>query len=71
MTGGGSDLVLGGSGEDRITTYGAEIHGESDRDIVAGDNARVTISLGEVRQVVTTDFESLQVSHPVVPATPT
>ncbi len=55
ITGGGNDLVLGGSGQDRIETWSNPIFGEIDADVVAGDNARVTISLGEIREVKTTD----------------
>ena len=64
-TGGGPDLVFGGSGADSIDTYGNAIHGASDADIVAGDNARATIALGEVRQIVTTDpqFGSNDIIH--------
>jgi hypothetical protein len=57
LTGGGADLVFGGSGNDDINTAGANIYGQVDGDIVVGDNGRATIMLGEVRQVETTDPE--------------
>ncbi len=57
-TGGGPDVVLGGSGADQIDTFGPAILGDSDTDIVAGDNGQVTVVLGEVRQVVTTAAET-------------
>ena len=57
-TGAGPDLVLGGSGADTITTHGLAIYGELDSDIVAGDNAQVTLIGGEVRRIETTDFET-------------
>ncbi len=60
ITGGGPDLVLGGSGADIIETFGPDVLGQSDTDVVVGDNGQATIVLGEVRQIVTTDFESPQ-----------
>jgi len=58
VTGGGPDLVFGGSGDDIIETFGPAVHGAVDKDIVAGDNARATLMLDEVRRVVTSDFDS-------------
>ncbi len=52
-TGGGPDLVFGGGGDDQIVTHGNEVHGAVDRDLVAGDDARATYSLGELRTIVT------------------
>jgi len=64
VTGGGPDLVFGGSGSDQIETFGLESSGEFDADVVAGDNARATIMLGELRNLVTTAFESPQGATP-------
>ena len=54
FTGGGPDLVIGGAGADQIDTSGPSVRGSSDPDIVAGDNARVTLVAGEVREIHTT-----------------
>ena len=51
FTGGGPDLVLGGSGSDQIETFGVEAAGQADFDLVAGDNARVTMMLSEARHL--------------------
>jgi len=53
LTGGGPDIVFGGSGNDLIVTYGNEAYGGIDGDIVAGDDARATFMLGELREVKT------------------
>jgi hypothetical protein len=58
FTGGGPDLVFGGSGSDLIETFGVEAAGRVDADVVAGDNARGTMMRGELRNLVTTAFES-------------
>ncbi len=52
-TGGGPDVVFGGQGADELNTFGPVIFGEVDGDLVVGDNARATIILGEIREVVT------------------
>jgi hypothetical protein len=57
-------VVFGGSGVDRIETYGPTIHGELDADLVVGDNARATLTLGEIREVVTTANETAQGTAP-------
>ena len=38
-TSGGDDIVVGGTGSDRINTYGDEHYGIDDNDVVFGDNA--------------------------------
>jgi Ca2+-binding RTX toxin-like protein len=57
-TGGGPDLAYGGAGNDHIETFGNPIYGEIDADAVAGDNARATLMLGELRDIRTTAPES-------------
>ncbi|RPJ58623.1 MAG: calcium-binding protein, partial [Acidobacteria bacterium] len=53
-SGGGADLVIGGPGNDKILTCGNPVFGQVDGDIVAGDNARATYMLGELREFYTT-----------------
>ena len=47
LTGGGQDVAIGGTGNDLIETFGAADHGSVDRDIVAGDNGRVTFMISD------------------------
>ena len=54
FTGGGADIAIGGQGSDRIETFGPSVRGSTDPDIVAGDNARATFMLGELREFRTT-----------------
>ena len=54
VTGGGQDLVLGGKGDDTIQTFGPAVRGNVDADLVAGDNARVTLVNGVVTEIHTT-----------------
>jgi Ca2+-binding RTX toxin-like protein len=55
VTAGGPDIVLGGKGNDQIHTYGPAVRGAVDGDMVAGDNASVTLVLGQVADFRTTD----------------
>ena len=41
-TSGGEDIVVGGTGNDSITTFGDELYGLYDSDVVFGDNAKLT-----------------------------
>ena len=59
LTGGGDDIVFGGSGNDLIHTAGNAVYGSIDNDIVAGDDARATFMLGELRNVTTWNAEGL------------
>jgi Ca2+-binding RTX toxin-like protein len=40
-TSGGDDIVVGGTGNDQINTYGDEHYGINDNDVVFGDNAKM------------------------------
>ncbi|MFA6623117.1 MAG: hypothetical protein WCS54_03310, partial [Fibrobacteraceae bacterium] len=42
-TGGGDDIVIGGAGSDVIATFGDVRYGESDADLVYGDDASITL----------------------------
>ena len=48
------DMVLGGKGDDTIQTFGPAVRGNVDADLVAGDNARVTLVGGVVADIHTT-----------------
>ena len=53
--GGGDDIIIGGAGSDVIETFGSGTQGATDADVVAGDNARVTFALDQLRRLRTLD----------------
>ncbi|WP_139258478.1 calcium-binding protein [Fibrobacter sp. UWH5] len=44
LTNGGDDIVVGGTGNDTITTFGDDRYGIRDNDIVYGDNAKMVFT---------------------------
>jgi Ca2+-binding RTX toxin-like protein len=64
LTGGGDDIVFGGYGNDMVHTAGNAVYGSIDNDIVAGDDARATFMLGELRNVSTWNAEGLDAPIP-------
>ncbi|MCI0497836.1 MAG: hypothetical protein L0Z54_06065, partial [Thermoplasmata archaeon] len=57
LTGGGSDIVIGGGGRDEIDASGDPRYGDSDNDVVIGDDALLTFVLGELREIVTSGWD--------------
>jgi len=61
-TGGGDDIVIGGIGNDVMATFGDVRYGESDADIVFGDNASITLmdrngdGIEEVTHAISTGY---------------